>query len=276
MGDIRGSGACSRACCVCHSHRRRSRRRPVRQAAHAARNSNVVAPRLRSAPSLQPKRHNTRQPLSPSHGRASTHTRTQLALNTTVRLPRRHLARTATRHVTVGRGPATHAHSPAVAPASKAKACNRHRRRSRRRPVRRAAHRAHNSSIIAPRLRAAALLQPNRHNNRQPLSPSHGRASTHTRTQLALNTTARLPRRHLARTATSHVSVVRSPAAHAHSPAVAPASEAQASNRQGHGSRRRPVRQASNRADSSSIVAPSLRAAALLQPKRNNNRHSLS
>jgi hypothetical protein len=53
-------------------------------------------------------------------------------------------------------------------------------------------------------LRAAALLQPKRHNNRQPVTLPHGRAASRPRAQLAFNRAVRLPRRRLARRVARH------------------------------------------------------------------------
>ena len=77
--------------------------------------------------------------------------RTQLALNRAVRLPRRRLARRPARHVHAADRAAAHARLAAAAPAAEAEACNRGGRASRRRPVCRAARRAHNSSVVTPR-----------------------------------------------------------------------------------------------------------------------------
>ena len=68
-----------------------------------------------------------------------------------------------TTHVAGRRRPAPHARPAAVAVAAEAEAGDRGRRASRRRPVGCAARAARSRCVAAPRLRAAALLQPKRH-----------------------------------------------------------------------------------------------------------------
>ena len=79
-----------------------------------------------------------------------------MALNHAARPPRRRLARAPPRHVSTRRRPAPDPRPPAVARAPEAEARNRGGRGSRRRPVARPAHAAHNSAVVAPRLRPAA------------------------------------------------------------------------------------------------------------------------